>query len=318
MPWLYVLIFIISCLVLVRSGTLVVRALTRIAQFLGWKEFVVASILMAFTTSLPELFVGLTSAFNNQPELAFGTVVGSNIIILTLVVGIAALSAKGLKFEGKTLQESIIYTGIVALLPLLLMLDGEISRIDGIVLLLSLLFYFYRLFSQKEMFTKVLTDHFRRDWAHLRTFLTDLGFFGLGVFLLLLSSWSIVFSASRIAAGFNLSLLAMGLFLVALGTSIPEVTFGIKSIIMGHEEMVIGDAIGSVVVNSSLVLGLVAIISPFKISTISLYLVGVFFTIVAVLSFLVFARTGQRINRKEALFLIGIYLSFILFEFLIK
>lgn len=318
MSWLYVLIFIISCIILVRSGTLVVKALTRIAQFLGWREFVVASILMAFTTSLPEIFVGLTSALHQRPELAFGTVIGSNIIILTLVIGIVSLSVKGLKFEGKILRESILYTGIVALLPLLLMMDGEITRADGIILLLSLLFYFYRLFSEKEMFTKVLTDHFKRDWTHLKSFIVDLGIFVLGISMLLLSSWSIVFSASKMAEGFNLSLLILGLFLVALGTSIPEITFGIKSIIMGHEEMVIGDAIGSVVINSSLVLGLVAIISPFKISNVSLYMVGIIFTVIAVLSFLVFARTGNKINKKEALFLLGIYLCFVLFEFLIK
>ncbi|GAH91945.1 unnamed protein product, partial [marine sediment metagenome] len=86
MAWFYISIFIGSCLLLISSGTWVVNSLIRIAKALGWKEFVVSFILMAFATSLPELFVGITSALNHKPALSFGNVIGSNIINLTLVV----------------------------------------------------------------------------------------------------------------------------------------------------------------------------------------------------------------------------------------
>jgi len=313
-----ILIFIISCLILIYSGTWVVKSLTRIAQFLGWKEFIVASILMAFATSLPEIFIGVTSALHKRPELSFGNVIGSNIIALTLVVGIGAILAKGLKFEGKILQRSTIYAVAIAILPLFLVLDGGISRIDGVILLLALVFYFHKLLSQEERFAKVFSNHFKREWSTFKTFLKDFGIFLGGIFLLLLSAEGIVYSASNLAAEFNLPLIVVGLFLVAFGTSVPEIVFGIRSVIMGHKEMIIGDAIGSVVVNSSLALGLVAIICPFEISNFSSYLVGIIFTVIAALAFFVFSRTGKEITRREALFLLGIYALFILVEILTK
>ncbi len=313
-----ILIFVISCLILIRSGTWVVKALTRIAQFLGWKEFIVASVLMAFATSLPEIFIGITSALHGRPQLAFGNVIGSNIILLTLVVGIGAVLAGGMKLEGKVLQRSSLYAAAIAVLPLLLILDGKVSRIDGIILILALVFYFHRLLAREERFTRVFSNNFKREWTHFRLFLKDLGVFGGGVLLLLLSAEGIVFSSLNLAAEFNLPLVMIGLFLVALGTSIPEISFGIRSVIMGHKEMIIGDAIGSIVVNSALALGLVALISPFEIPNFSPYLVGFAFTVIAALFFVIFVRTGQKITKKEALFLLEIYILFILVEILTK
>ena len=314
----YLVIFIVSCVFLVYSGTWIVKALAGIAQFLGWKEFIVASVLMAFATSLPEIFIGITSALQHKPELSFGNVIGSNIIALTLVVGVGAIVAKGLKMEGRILQRSSIYAVVIALLPFLLMLDGNISRIDGVVLILASMLYFHIILSREERFTKVFSDHFRKDWTHFKIFLRNLGIFSGGVALLLLSSEGIVFSASNLSVEMNFSLLFLGIFLIALGTSIPELAFGVRSVTMNHKEMIIGGAIGSVVINSSLALGLVAIICPFKISIFSQYLVGAIFTVITALFFLIFARTNREITRREALFLLNIYAAFVLIEFLVK
>jgi len=318
MIWFYVLIFIISCLVLARSGTWIVRALTRIAQFLKWKEFIVASVLMAFATSLPELLIGITSALHQKPQLSFGDIIGSNIIVLTLVIGIGAILAKGLRFEGKILQRSSAYASIIACLPFLLILDGNLSRIDGVILILALVFYFYRLLSHGERFTKILSNFFNKDRDDFKPFLKNLGIFLGSVCLLLLSAEGIVFSAFNLAAILNLPLVIIGMFLVAIGTSLPEITFGIRSIAMGHKEMILGDVMGSVVINSTLVLGLVALICPFIIPDFSPYFVGIIFTAVTVFLFVVLTRTAdQIITKKEALFLFGIYILFVICELLI-
>lgn len=317
MIFLYILIFIISCLILVRSGTRIVHALTRIAQFLEWGEFIVASFLMAFVTSLPELFVGISSALHQRPQLSFGNIIGSNIIVLTLVMGVGALMAKRLKFEGKILQRSSFYAPFIASLPLLLILDKKLSRIDGVILILTSILYFYWLLHQKERFTKALFKKLKNR-GHFRSFLKDLGILLGGIFLLLGSAEGIVWSASNLAREFNLSLVIIGLLLVALGTSLPEITFGIKSIAMGHKEMIIGDAMGSVVVNSTLILGLTVLICPFNIPNFSPYLSGILFTIITALLFAIFAKTDREITKKEAMVLIFIYIFFIITELLIK
>lgn len=317
MIWLYIFILIVSCLVLFWAGKLLVKSLTRVAHFLGWREFVVASILMAFVTSLPELFIGVFSAFHKRPQLSFGVIIGSNIIALTLIVGIGGLLAKQLRFGSKILQRSSVYTAAIAPLPFLLMLDGGISRWDGIVLFLAFGFYFHRLLSQEERFTKIVSNSLRKDRVGFGLFLKDLKMFFVGVFLLLLSAEGIVFSALGLIEIFNLPLLIIGIFLVALGTSLPEIAFTIESIAMGHKEMILGDVMGSVVVNSTLVWGLIALISPFEISTFSPYFTGILFTVIVALSFAIFAKTDRKITKRESMILITIYLIFVVFEILI-
>ena len=318
MFYFYILIFIASCLLLIRSGTWVVGSLVRIAKALGWKKFVVASVLMAFATSLPELFIGITSAFHQRPQLSFGNIIGANIIVLTLVAGGGALLAKGLKFEGKILRKSSLYAATIAFLPFLLILDGKMSRWDGIILLLIFVFYFSHLFQEQKRFSEVFISEFKKDWTQFKLFLKDGLIFLGGVCLLLLSAEGIVFSASNLAAGFNMPLVITGMFLVAIGTTLPEISFGIRSIAMGHKEMILGDILGSVVVNSTLILGLVVLISPFEIYNFSPYLIGIIFTAITCLFFAVFSRTGKVITRKEAVVLLAIYILFVVSQLVIR
>lgn len=318
MLYLYILIFIASCLLLVRSGTWVVSSLTRIAKSLGWREFIVSFILIAFITSLPEFFVGISSAFHSKPELSFGNIIGSNIINLTLVVAIAVLLAKELKCETALIQRSSIYTAIIAFLPILLMLDGKISRIDGLFLVFILIFYFKYLSHEQKRFSKVLTNGFKRDWTELKMFLKDLGIFLGGIFLLLLSAEGIVWSVSFLAISLGLSLPVIGILIVALGTNLPEIVFGIKAIAMGHKDMVLGALMGSVIINSTLVLGSTVLIYPLEIVKFSPYIVGISFTIAACLFFSVFSRTGKVITRKEAVVLLTIYILFVVFQLVIR
>ncbi len=316
MLWLNLLIFAASSLLLIRSGVWVVRSLVRIAQFLKWRKFIVSSVLMAFSTSLPEIFVSITSSLQGKPQLSFGVVMGSNIVALTLVVGIATFLSKkgGLKFESTTLQRASSYAGIYGLLPILLMSDGYVSRGDGIILIIALFFYFGQLLSEEERFTKVFSGHFQRDWMHFKLFLKNLVIFSFGVICLLISAEGIVYSSTQLAVDLNFSLIIMGAVLVALGTSLPELTFGIRSITMGHESMILGDVMGSVVVNSACVLGLAALISPFDVSQFFVYFKGYIFTVATCLFFVIFSATDKKISRKEGAFLVLVYLAFLAAE----
>jgi len=313
MTWIYILIFIASSFILVRSGMWVVKALIRIAQFLKLREFIVASFLMAFATSLPEIFIGITSAISGKPELPFGVIIGSNIVALTVMVALGALLGKDLHIKGKVLQRSALYAALYSLLPLLLILDGMFSRRDGMILLVALAFYFIQLIAEEERFRKVFNNQLK-GWSHFKIFVKDMFVFLIGSTMLLLSAEGIVFSASKLAETFNLSLMVIGVSLVALGTSLPEIAFEIKAIKMGHKTMILGDIMGSIVINATLVLGLVGLISPFAITDFSPYLIGAAFTLVASLFFINFSRSDRKVTEIEALFLLIIYVLFIIAE----
>jgi len=310
----HILVFFISSLALIQSSRWVVKGLIRISYFLKWREFIVTAVLMAFTTSLPEIFIGITSALGKVPSLSFGTIIGSNIIALTLVIGIGTFLARGLKFQGKVLQRAAFDASIITLLPLLLILDKKFSRIDGIVLLIILFFYFRQLLSHEEKFTKIVSNSFKKNNVEFKGFLKNLGLFFAGVILLLLSAEGIVLAATSLAQTFDVLLVFIGALLVALGTSLPEITFGIRSITMGHKEMIIGDVVGTIVVNSTFVLGLVALICPFTVVDLLPYLIGTIFTALTALFFVIFSKSHESLSIREAIFLLFIYLFFALFQ----
>jgi len=314
----YISIFIISCLVIAKAGERLVKTLVNLSRILKWREFVVASILMAIGSSLPELFVGITSAISHKPQLAFGNVVGSNIIALTLLIAIGTFLLGSIKFEKRLLQRSSIFASFYAILPLLLMLDGTISRIDGIALLVFFALYIREIFYEKSKFTKIFNKLELKEWQKLKLLLKELGLFFVSLLLLILSAEGVVFSATKIAENSNLTLAIIGILGVALGTSLPEIVFEYKSIRLGHKELFLGDAMGSIAVNSGLVLGITSLISPIKVFHLSLFYNSILFASLATLLFLLFARSKDEISRKEGGILFLVYCLFVLLELILE
>ncbi|MEA3452910.1 MAG: sodium:calcium antiporter [Patescibacteria group bacterium] len=318
---LHILFFIISCLVLAKAGSWAVRSLMKIADFLNWKKFIVASLLMGLVSSMPEFFVGITASLAGKSELSFGNVIGSNIILFTLIIGVAVLMGGKIKLKGRTIQRSLMFAGLYALLPLLLIMDGEASRIDGVILIIALVFYFRELILSQRRFKKTFLDKDEESEVtikNFRLFFRDLIIFLLSFGLIILTAQAIVFFGTRLAQQFNLSLVLIGALIVALGTSLPELSFGIRSVIMKEKEMVLGNVFGSIIINSALILGITCLISPFRIYSTALYLCAFIFTGITVLMFLIFSKTGDEITKREAKILLFIYVLFFLFQLLLK
>ena len=313
----YVLIFLACCVLLYFSGEWVIGGLMRMARFLGWREFVVAFFVMAFAASLPNLFIGITSALHKIPQLSFGDVAGNNLVALTIAIALAVLiSKKELPAESRTVQTTSIFTIIAALLPLLLILDGKLSRIDGILLIAFFIFYLFWLFSKRERFTKIYDTHKIPIIKEFKLFLKDLGKLILGIMLLIIAAQGIVASAQFFAKSFDITLVLIGVLITGLGSALPEIYFAVASAKRGETWMILGDLMGAVIVPATLVLGIVALIHPIEISDFSPLAIARLFLIISALFFLFFVRTDRKITKKEALFLLSIYLIFVLVEIL--
>src|SRR3989338_694406 len=144
MVYLTLILFLISCLVLVASGGYLVKLIVKIASYLKLSEFVVAFIIMAFATSIPELFVGINSAIGGNPALSLGNVIGSNIADLTLVIGIAALLGRGIKPKNFRIKKDSLFMFLTALVPVALMIfDQTLSRTDGVILISIFIIYIW-------------------------------------------------------------------------------------------------------------------------------------------------------------------------------
>jgi cation:H+ antiporter len=308
-------IFLFSFFLLFWSSNFLVESLKKISKFLGWKEFVVSFFIVAFSTTIPNFVVDVTSAIKNVPHLALGDVIGTNIVDLTLIVGVSALISKaGLSLPSRTVQGSSIFTILVAILPLILILDGELSKADGILLLFAFLVYLFWLFQKKERFEKIYDGI--KEPLTLKFFLKNLLFLFFSISILLLSAQGIVKSALFFSSFFKVPLTFIGALIVGFGTALPEFSFCFQAAKKSQDWMIVGDVMGSVILTTTLVLGTVSLISPIENLSFSQLLVARIFLLISALLFFVFVRTDKKVTKKEGFFLIFLYLLFLLTQFL--
>ena len=268
---------------------------------------------MAFSTSIPELFVGINSAIKGNPALSLGNVIGSNIADLTLIIGIAALLGKGIKVKNPFIRKDSLFMLLIAILPIGLMFLGKsLSRIDGIILVSVFLIYMWHLSKER----KELKNQFKDDHNQNHLIITFI-LFALCLAVLFISSHFVVKYATDLALELLLPPILIGLFFVAIGTSLPELVFEIKSVLAKRGDFAVGDAMGSVVCNSSLVLGVTAIIYPIT-SNFLLFITSAIFMILVSILFLFFIRGKKGLSVTKSIILIILYLLFIMFEYLIK
>ncbi len=335
MVWLYVLIFIVSCFLLFWSGSRLVKGLMKMAKFLGWREFVVAFFVMAVAGSAPNFFVGINSAIHGIPQLSFGEIVGGNVVDLTLAVALAVLiGGSALPVRSKMVQTSTIFTAVAAVLPLILILDGNLGRGDGLILLSAFVFYIVWLFSKEERFRKKYVNNKNkeekksvikpelRSWKtveykifkQFKNFFKAFGKVIIALLLLLVASEGIVRSAQGFSNALGVTLPVVGILIIGLGNALPETYFAIISARKKRTWLILGDLMGAVIICATFVLGVVALICPIEIEDFSPFAIARIFLIISALFFLVFVRTDRKISKKEAWFLLLIYVVFVVAE----
>lgn len=319
MVFVYLSLITFFSFLLIKATDIVLVNLKSLSSKSRTGAFAVTGLIAALGTSLPELFVGITSALRGTPSLSLGTVIGSNIANLSLIVGGAALLGGSVAVRGDFLKADIFYAFLVGTAPMLLLIDKTLSRVDGLILLALYGFYQVMVFTEKHRTARVTEEdgfihRLIRKLSH-RTARRELGWVFLGIALLLFSADMLVRLAVQIALILGVPVLLVGLILVAIGTSLPELAFSTKAIKEHQPQMVFGNLLGSIVANATLILGLVSLISPIRVSAFTEYLVATMAFVVIFGTFYYFVRTKHKLERWEGAFLIGFYLAFVLSEF---
>lgn len=314
----HILLVVFSALLLFRSANWLVRGISKVAQYLQWSEFVIAFFVMAIGGSLPNLFVGFSSVAHGIPELSLGDVVGNSVVDLTLVVALAVLIGSDLLAEGKLVQTSAFLTISIAILPLLLILDGVLGRGDGIALLIVFFGYAAWMFTKRKYYQQTLEQNQKPPLKRFRNFLV--GFLQIigGGALLLVAAEGMVRGANFFAQEFSLPITLIGILGLGLTSALPELYFAIAAARKGKSWIILGELTGSVIVLTTLVLGIVAFLQPIVVEDFSPFAFARFFMILSALFFLIFVRTARKITKKEALVLIGLYLVFVVVEIFTK
>ena len=267
--WLAVIAVLIGLAILVWSADIFIDEATTLANSLGVPSFLIGVVILGLGTSAPEMVVSVLAALEGSPELALGNAYGSNIMNIALVLGTTAL-----------ISPIIIHKSIVKRdLPLLLVItilaawqlrDGQLSQSDGIILLLGLaavlIFQIVmNLRSSRQEDKKIASknnEHSENKDRQSAGIFRGLASLIIGMSILILSSRAIVWGAVELATFWGLSELIIGLTVVAVGTSLPELVASLSAARKGEHDMALGNIIGSNIFNTLGVVGLAALIAP--------------------------------------------------------
>lgn len=296
--------------VLVKSSEYLVRALVRIARRFKMTEFLISFFVVGFASILPELFIGVRSALHGDPALGMGVVIGSNVIDLTLILGIIALVGRNVPIKSRFARKNYGFLAMTTL-PFLLVLDGVISQVDGAILVLGYSIYAFSLLRARLDYKAVIAA------KNPGSLLVQASLVIVALAALLFSSELIVNNALELSDQLSLPLIFTGLFIVAAGTCLPELMFSLQSLKKHHKELAIGDVIGNVALDSTFSLGVVALIAPIT-PVYNLALVSTMFMAFAALLAFIFMNEGARLTWKEGVGLIALYAVFTAVELLIK
>jgi len=252
--------FVLGLVLLALGGDSIVKGASGLAQRIGASPFVAGLVLVAFGTSLPELAVNWQAVARDQPMLALGNAVGSNVANVGLTLGAAALVAP-LTVRWRALSPLLLVLLLGTLLTMMLGSDGTLSRIEGMVLLVA----FVAVVIYAAMRTRRESPELQDAIAAFARTSTDLWLnlirFGIAAVLLYFGSRMIVRSAPTIGEGIGMAPLLTGLIPVAIGTALPEMAAAIAAARKGHGDIVVGHVIGSSLFNVLVVIGGMAAIS---------------------------------------------------------
>jgi cation:H+ antiporter len=254
-----VLLFVIGLALLILGADLLVRGAARLAAAVGLSPLVIGLTVVAYGTSSPELAVSAQASRTGQADLALGNVIGSNIFNVLFILGISALICPLIVSSQLVRLDVPIMIGASGL-TFLLALDGRLSRVEGILLLFLIAAYTGYLIRQgrRKPSPRVATSPKRRSGS----IPVQIGFVLAGLAVLVLGSRWLVNGAVEIAEALGVSRIIIGLTVVAVGTSLPEIATSVVASIHGEREMAVGNVVGSNIFNLFGVLGLAIVVSP--------------------------------------------------------
>ncbi len=298
-------IFAISLFLVIKGATIASKYAARLAESFKLPKYTVGFIVIAVISILPETFIAINSALAGVPSFGLGMLFGSNIADLTLVFAIIVMFAgRGIKIQSKVLKNNQAYP-LWLLLPIALGLDGHYSRVDAVILIIIGAVFYYLAFKNSVVSTT--------SSNHSNNRLKNISLLLIGMVILLTGSHFTVTSASSLAKALQVSPILIGMLIVGLGTTMPELFFSLKSVKKQDDALAVGDILGTVLADATIVVGVIALISPFYFPQKIIYITGLFMLGASII-LLQFMRSDRTLTKTEAYLLFLYWLIFVLVE----
>lgn len=306
---------IVGFALLIKGADWFVDGASQIAKILRISPLLIGLTIVAFGTSSPEATVSILAALDGSAEVSLGNVIGSNIFNITLVVGLTAL-LNPLKVESETIRKEIPFTLLGSTVLLVLISDvvlqgfteNLITRSDGLIFLLIFSIFMYYIFevarnSRDKMEVEEDTEKITWGRNSIRTV--------VGLAAIIFGGELVVRNSTEIAVSLGMSETLVGLTIVAIGTSLPELVTSIMAAIKKQSEIALGNIVGSNIFNIFFVLGTSSLITPLPVNGKVFVDIGLMLILTVIL--LVFSRTNYRIGKIEGSFLAVAYVLYLVF-----
>lgn len=310
------LLLLIGFALLIKGADFFVEGASKIAQALHVSPLLIGLTIVAFGTSSPEATVSIVAALEENAGVAIGNVVGSNIFNITFVVGLTAVLSP-LKVESETIRKEIPFTLLASIALLTLISDIKlqslsanfITRGDGFIFLLFFAIFLYYIFEvarhSRDRIKEENATVEEPSWG--KNILFTLG----GLAAIIFGGDLTVNSATKIAYSFGMSETLVGLTIVAVGTSLPELITSVTAAIKKQSEIALGNIVGSNIFNILFVLGTASVISPLAVDP--RILLDVVLMIILTIVLLLFSRSNSRIGKVEGVFLAIAYIIYMVY-----
>lgn len=313
---LNIIIFAIGLLFLCYGADWLVKGSSTLAEHFGIKQLVVGLTVVAIGTSAPELVVSVVSVIEKTKDIALGNIIGSNICNIGLILGISPLIFP-LVVQTSLLKREVPIMILTSGLLFFMAYNHEISRIEGGILLFGMVAFnlFLIKISLKDKNANKAEDKNTNEPPHNKIFmLKNLMFVAVGIGGLVTGSYMMVKSAVVIAKLMGMSEFTIGLIMVAIGTSLPELATSVAAAIRKEADILIGNVIGSNISNVLLVIGTIGVMQPLRIEQ---SILQIEFPIMMLFSSILFyfLRSGYILQRIEGFALLLGYIAFVTFTF---
>jgi len=311
MAWYTLLVLCAGIAIVVYGADEAIKRLLSLSRFFRLSAFVTGVVIAGTLAVLPELSIGVLAALGGSSSFGLGIIFGANVADLTIVLGVVVLIAGNQKMKPIMLRNLKI-SFIAVLLPVLLLLDGELSSIDGVILVIGFIVYvlWLLLTGRKESQVPI-----RQRWPKqvIRLGITIFMLI-IGITVLFIGSQLVTDSSQQLSSLLGFPIFLIGI-IVAVGTCLPEMAFAIRASESTDTDIGIGNILGNVLADSMLVIGVIALIQPIKVPSLASPLSAGLFVVASIIFVFWRSKDGE-LGKRDATLLIGVYAVFIALQYM--
>lgn len=303
-----VFIFLCSIGIVWYFAGVLIESVTHLARRFNKTGFTTAFFLLGFLTSISEFSVATNATLQGVPEVSVGNLIGGSFVVLLFIVPLLSLLAGRIELRNTLSRRNLLLALATVALPALLVMDGKVSIVDGLLSLLVYLTLLFSIYRQKQEIPD--TRAAARPFVQKRSFMADIGRIVGGGVMIFFASRILVDQAVLFATILNAPTSLVGLVLLSLGTNVPELTVAIRSVIKKRADVAFGDYIGSATVNT-FIFGMLPFLNGAFVFNTGETRATTLILAIGLVVFYFFARSGSSLSRREGAVLLVFYVAFI-------